>query len=211
STCCDSSPSGARPWSGARTRSPPGPTCYGTLPSPRTRPRRTASPRRRSSGTEARRLRRPSACRRTAPPCSSSPSRPSWHRARPRSCTAMTRSSAEAWSTAPSGTRPVRVLIRLVAITLAGAVLYYAGVVNAIVIYRPSGYGAVLVVLGIALSGAMLVVAMVGDGRGEAETAAQPRYVRMHRIAWLVVCVMALVGASWLIAAPRQQSGDWTP
>ena len=105
----------------------------------------------------------------------------------------------------------MRVLIRLVAITLAGAVLYYAGVVNAIVIYRPSGYGAVLVVLGIALSGAMLVVAMVGDGRGEAETAAQPRYVRMHRIAWLVVCVMALVGASWLIAAPRQQSGDWTP
>ena len=66
----------------------------------------------------------------------------------------------------------MRVLIRLVAITLAGAVLYYAGVVNAIVIYRPSGYGAVLVVLGIALSGAMLVVAMLGDGRGEAETAA---------------------------------------
>ena len=60
----------------------------------------------------------------------------------------------------------MRVLIRLVAITLAGAVLYYAGVVNSIVIYRPSEYGAVLVVLGIALSGAMLVVAMVGDGRG---------------------------------------------
>jgi hypothetical protein len=105
----------------------------------------------------------------------------------------------------------VRVLIRLVTITLAGAVLYYAGLVNGMVIYRPSGYGAALVVGGIAVSIAMLVVAMVGDGRGEAETMPDRRYVRLHRIAWLVACVMALVGASWLFAAPRQQSGDWTP
>ena len=93
----------------------------------------------------------------------------------------------------------MRVLIRLVTVTLAGAVLYYAGLVNGMVIYRPSAYGAAL------------VVAMVGDGRGEAETVPDRRYVRMHRIAWLVACVMALVGAAWLFAAPRQQSGDWTP
>ncbi|MDP9319844.1 MAG: hypothetical protein M3P16_01965 [Chloroflexota bacterium] len=105
----------------------------------------------------------------------------------------------------------MRVLIRIVTITLAGAVLYYAGLVNGMVIYRPSAYGAALVVGAIAVSIAMLVVATVGDGRGEAETIPDRRYVRMHRIAWLVACVMALVGASWLFAAPRQQSGDWTP
>lgn len=105
----------------------------------------------------------------------------------------------------------MRAIIRLVAITLAGAVLYYAGLVNAMVIYRPSAYGAFLVVGGIAVSLAMLVVALVGDGQGDARTPPDRRYVRMIRIAWLVVCVMALVGASWFLAAPRQHSGDWTP
>jgi glycosyl transferase family 87 len=123
----------------------------------------------------------------------------------------MTRSSAEAWSTARSRLSPVRALIRLVAITFAGAVLYYAGLVNGMVIYRPSQIGAILVVGGIAVSIAMLVVALVGDGRGDARAPVALRYVRMHRIAWLVVCVMALVGASWLVAAPRQHDGDWTP
>ena len=105
----------------------------------------------------------------------------------------------------------MRALVRLVAITLSGAVLYYAGLVNSMVIYRPSPYGAVLVVLAIAASIAMLAVAMTGDGRDEAKSPPVQRYVRTHRAAWLVVCVMALVGASWLFAAPRQHSGDWTP
>lgn len=105
----------------------------------------------------------------------------------------------------------MRALIRLVAITLAGAVLYYAGLVNAMVIYRPSQVGAILVVGAIAVSIAMLLVALVGEGRGDARAPVALRYVRMHRIAWLVVCVMALVGASWLIAAPKQHGGDWTP
>lgn len=105
----------------------------------------------------------------------------------------------------------MRALIRLVAITLAGAVLYYAGLVNAMVISHPSPYGALLVVGGLAVSLAMLVVALLGDGRGDARTPPDRRYVRVTRIAWLVVCVMALVGASWFLAAPRQRSGDWTP
>ena len=54
----------------------------------------------------------------------------------------MTRSSAEAWSTAGSPPKAVRVLVRLAAITLAGAVLYYAGAVNALVIVHPSPVGA---------------------------------------------------------------------
>ena len=105
----------------------------------------------------------------------------------------------------------MRVLIRLVAITLAGAVLYYAGMVNAMVIYHPSPLGAALVVGAIAASIAMLVVALAGDGQDEAWSAPIRRYVPMHRVAWIVVGVVALVGASWLFAAPRQHSGDWTP
>jgi hypothetical protein len=101
--------------------------------------------------------------------------------------------------------------MRLVAITLAGAVLYYAGLVNSMVIYQPNGYGAALVVSAIALSIAMLLLALRGDGRGDAAARPDRRYVRIHRVAWLVVCVMALVGASWFSAAPREHSGDWTP
>jgi hypothetical protein len=101
--------------------------------------------------------------------------------------------------------------MRLVAITLAGAVLYYAGLVNSMVIYRPSAYGAALVVCAIALSIVMLLVALRGDGRADATARPDRRYVRIHRLAWLVVCVMALVGASWFSAAPQEHSGDWTP
>ena len=105
----------------------------------------------------------------------------------------------------------MRALIRLVAVTLAGAVLYYAGLVNAMVIQRPSPVGALLVVGGIAVSMVMLVAALAGDGTGDARAPAERRYVGVHRIAWLVVCVMALVGASWLFAAPRERAGDATP
>jgi hypothetical protein len=105
----------------------------------------------------------------------------------------------------------VRALIRLVAVTLAGSVLYYAGLVNAMVIQRPSPVGAILVVGGIAVSVGMLVAALVGDGRDDARAPVDRRYVGIHRIAWLVVCVMALVGASWLFAAPGERGGDATP
>src|SRR5260221_5145136 len=103
------------------------------------------------------------------------------------------RCSAEASSTARSRRSPVRALIRLVAITLAGAVLYYAGLVNAMVIQRPSPVGALLVVGGIGASIVMLVAALRGDGLGDGNAPVDRRYVGVHRIALLVVCVMALV------------------
>ena len=105
----------------------------------------------------------------------------------------------------------MRVLIRLVAIALSGAVLYYAGLVNSMVIHDPSPVGAVLVTGGIAFSILMLIFALRGDARNEARSPIDLRYVRMHRMAWLIVCAMALVGASWFLAAPRQHSSDWTP
>src|SRR5438309_6865808 len=104
----------------------------------------------------------------------------------------------------------MRALVRIAAIALAGAVLYYAGLVNSIVIYRPNPVGAALVVAGIGIALAMLVAALAGDARGDAGTA-PARFVGAHRAAWLVVSVMALVGASWLLIAPHQHAGDWTP
>ncbi|HEV2249227.1 MAG TPA: hypothetical protein VGT60_01835 [Candidatus Limnocylindria bacterium] len=94
---------------------------------------------------------------------------------------------------------------------MAGAVLYYAGLVNSMVIQRPSALGALLVVSAIAASIGMLVASMRGDGQGEARSPVIDRQVRPHRFAWLAVSVMALVGASWLLAVPQERSSDSTP
>ena len=102
-------------------------------------------------------------------------------------------------------------LLRVAAITLGGAVLYYAGLVNSQVIHRPDPFGAVLVTGAIAASVVMLILALRGDGRGDAGTPVDRRLVGSHRIAWLVVCLMALVGASWLAGVPRERSSDATP
>lgn len=106
----------------------------------------------------------------------------------------------------------MRALIRVAAIALAGATLYYAGLVNSIVIRTPDRFGAIVVVLGVGLSLGMLVFALTGIGAGDATRGTtRPRDVRLHRAAWLVVSVMSLVGLAWLAVAPRQHSADWTP
>src|SRR6266542_249493 len=102
-------------------------------------------------------------------------------------------------------------LVRVAAVALAGSVLYYAGIVNSMVIERPDRLGAVLVVLGVGAAVTVIVVALAWDGRSGERRSAPRRDVFVHRAAWLVVCVMALVGASWLVIAPRQHSNDWTP
>ncbi len=101
-------------------------------------------------------------------------------------------------------------LLRIVAVTLGGAALYYAGLVNSQVIYQPDRTGAILVTVAIAASIAVLIVALRGDGAGDAHTPVDHRLVGLHRLAWLLVCVMALVGASWLASVPRQRSSDAT-
>lgn len=105
----------------------------------------------------------------------------------------------------------MRALLRMSAITLSGAVLYYAGLVNSMVIYQPDPAGAVLVTAAIAASILMLLVATRGVGEGEARTPVIARLVGVHRLSWLFVCLMALVGASWLVAVPRSHTSDWTP
>lgn len=106
----------------------------------------------------------------------------------------------------------MRALIRVAAIALAGATLYYAGLVNSIVIRTPDRFGAIVVVLAVIASLGTLVFALVGTGAGDAtDGASRTRDVRLHRATWLAVSVMSLVGLAWLAVAPRQHSADWTP
>jgi hypothetical protein len=103
----------------------------------------------------------------------------------------------------------VRALVRLAAIAAAGAALYYAGLVNSIVLTHPGRPGAIPVVIAIAAAFAVLIAAVRGTGRGDATVPA--RHARWQRVAWIFVSVMALVGLGWFWSLPRQKSFDWTP
>ncbi len=100
-------------------------------------------------------------------------------------------------------------LQRIAAIAVAGAVLYYAGLLNSTILQRPERPGAVAVVLAIGAALAMLALALRGTGRGDAET--EGRFVVPHRLIWLFVCVMAVVSLAWLTTLPRKHANDWTP
>jgi glycosyl transferase family 87 len=103
----------------------------------------------------------------------------------------------------------MRALIRMAAIAVAGAVLYYAGLLNSIVIQRPERPGAVAVVIAIGAALALLIAAVRGTGRADAET--PPAHKSLHRLVWLFASVMALVSITWISDVPRQRSQDWTP
>jgi hypothetical protein len=103
----------------------------------------------------------------------------------------------------------VRALLRLAAIAVAGAALYFAGIVNSIILEHPERPGAPAVVVGIGGALALMLFALRGTGRDDARTTTDR--VWFFRGTWLFVCVMALVGISWLGSVPRQHSFDWTP
>jgi hypothetical protein len=104
----------------------------------------------------------------------------------------------------------VRALSRIAAIAVAGAALYFAGIVNSIILEHPGRGGVGVVVLAIALAMAILVAALIGTGRGDA-VAPMPGRTWFVRGIWSFVCVMALVGFGWIVGMPRQHSLDWTP
>ncbi|HEY8786832.1 MAG TPA: hypothetical protein VIN63_10185 [Candidatus Limnocylindria bacterium] len=104
----------------------------------------------------------------------------------------------------------MRALSRIAAVAVAGAALYFAGIVNSIILDHPGRGGVAVVVLAIALAIALLLVALVGIGRGDA-VAPMPGPTWFVRATWGFVCVMALVGFSWLVGMPRQHALDWTP
>jgi Glycosyltransferase family 87 len=97
----------------------------------------------------------------------------------------------------------------MAAIAVAGAALYYAGLLNSIVIQRPERPGAIAVVIAIAAALVVLVAAVRGTGQGDADT--PPAHIRLHRVVWLFASVMALVSIAWITDVPRQRSWDWTP
>jgi hypothetical protein len=104
----------------------------------------------------------------------------------------------------------VRALSRIAAVAVAGAALYFAGIVNSIILEHPGRGGVGVVVLAIALAIALLIAALVGTGRGDA-AAPMPGRTWLVRAVWAFVSVMALVGFGWLVGMPRQHSLDWTP
>jgi len=97
----------------------------------------------------------------------------------------------------------------MAAIAVAGAALYYAGLLNSIVIQRPERPGAIAVVVAIAVSLVVLIAAVRGTGKDDADT--PPAHTRIHRLVWLFASVMALVSIAWITDVPRQRSWDWTP
>lgn len=103
----------------------------------------------------------------------------------------------------------MRALFRMAAIAVAGAALYYAGLLNSIVILRPERPGAIAVVVAIGASLAMLIAAVRGTGHGDAGT--RPMHTGLHRAVWLFASVMALVSLAWISDVPRQHVWDWTP
>ncbi len=105
----------------------------------------------------------------------------------------------------------MRALLRLAAVAIAGATLYFTGVLNALVIRDPAQDGAVVVVTALAASLVVLCMALIGDGRGDALSMPVPAYRGPLRLAWLFVSIMALVGFGWLAGVPYERAADWTP
>jgi hypothetical protein len=103
----------------------------------------------------------------------------------------------------------MRALMRIAAIAIAGAGLYFAGILNGIILEHPERPGAPAVVVGLGTSIALLVYALRGTGEGDARTSA--RRLWPLRLVWVFVSLMALVGISWIVGMPRQHSYDWTP
>ena len=99
------------------------------------------------------------------------------------------------------------VLWRLAAVAVAGAALYFAGLLNGIVIEHPGRPGAGAVVIAIGAAIVVLAIAVSGSAR-DLTTA---RHAWLLRGTWALVCVMGLVGLSWLVGMQRQHSDDWTP
>jgi hypothetical protein len=97
----------------------------------------------------------------------------------------------------------------MAAIAVAGAALYYAGLLNSIVIQRPERPGAIAVVVAIGAALVVLIAAVRGTGQGDADT--PPVHTRLHRLVWLFASVMALVSIAWISDVPRKRSWDWTP
>lgn len=103
----------------------------------------------------------------------------------------------------------MQALFRVAAISVAGAALYFGGLLNSIVIQRPERPGAVAVV--VAIGAALVVIAGALRGTGLGDAASPPTHTRLHRTMWMFACVMATVSIAWVFTMPRKHAEDWTP
>ena len=101
--------------------------------------------------------------------------------------------------------------MRIAAASIAGATLYFAGIVNSMVIYEPSRLGAAAVVVAVAAALVLLGLALRGTAAPDPNASVDRGRRRLMRGAWLFICLMALVSLAWIWNAPRQRGFDWTP
>ena len=102
-------------------------------------------------------------------------------------------------------------LVRIAAVSVAGAILYFAGIVNSIVIYDPSPSGAIAVAGSVAAALLLIAAALRGTSDPERRTSAPRRDRWLMRGAWSFISLMALVSLAWIYAVPRERGFDWTP
>jgi hypothetical protein len=101
-------------------------------------------------------------------------------------------------------------LLRIAAVAVAGAALYQAGNMNAMVQLRPSAAGALFTTLTIVAAVVLLAMALTGTGREEARTSGPRGHAPAMRAAFLFVSVMAVVGLAWVRGIPFPPVHDRT-
>ncbi len=101
--------------------------------------------------------------------------------------------------------------MRIACISLAGSALYVAGEVNGAAQLRPSAVGALFSVTAVAGALALLAVALVGTGYGDARAPAHRSLVTPMRLTYVLLSALALLGLAWLRGIPYPPLHDATP
>ena len=102
-------------------------------------------------------------------------------------------------------------LLRVALIAIAGATLFVAGQVNGAAQLRPSPAAGLFTVGALAVAIALLVIALLGTGRGDARVSVERAYVIPMRVTFLFISAMALFGLAWLRGIPYPPLHDATP
>lgn len=104
----------------------------------------------------------------------------------------------------------MRLLVRLAAVAVAGALLYAVGAVNASSQLRPTPASGHFAALGVAAALVLLGIALTGTGRGDALARGSPGMVGAVRITFLCVSAAVLFGLAWLRGIPSPPVHDPT-
>jgi len=105
----------------------------------------------------------------------------------------------------------VGLLLRVALIAVAGAALFVAGQVNGAAQLRPSPIAGAFTVGALAAALALLALAVLGTGEGDARRPPDRTLVVPMRATFLFVSAMALFGLAWLRGIPYPPLHDATP